>query len=233
MLLRRYLLFCIIFVLLSVFPAVAQDVTAKGISVSGQGEISATPDMARLSLGVTTQDKDAGKAGSENARLSGKIMDAITAAGIAKKDIQTSQYSVQAVFDYKQSPPKLTGYQASNVVTAKIRDLKKVGEIIDQSIAAGANNVQGVTFELENDSPVRDEALKAAAKEASNKAHIIADALGVKLGGLRAASENVARPIYPMAYARMEAAAPAPETPISPGQLTVTATVNLIYEIAQ
>jgi uncharacterized protein len=211
----------------------AQDTSPKGISVTGQGEVSASPDMARLSLGVTTQDKDAAKAVSENAKLSQKIIGAIAGAGIARKDIQTSQYSLQAMFDYKQSPPKLTGYQASNVVSVTIRDLSKVGNIIDQSIAAGANNVQGVSFEIENDSVLRDDALKQAAKAASTKAHVIAEALGVKLGGLRAANENVARPSYPIAHARMEAAAPAPETPVLPGQITITATVSLVYDIAQ
>jgi uncharacterized protein len=213
--------------------ALAQDTTLKGISVTGQGEISASPDMARVGLGVVTEDKDAAKAASENAKLSQKIIDAISAAGIVRKDIQTAQYAVQALFDYKQSPPKLTGYQASNSVSVTIRDLHKVGSIIDQSMAAGGNNVQAVSFEVENDSVLRDEALKQAAKMAANKAHVIAEALGVKLGPLKAASENVERPPYPMVAARLEATNQVSTTPILPGQITVRATVNLVYDISQ
>ncbi|MDO8588362.1 MAG: SIMPL domain-containing protein [Armatimonadota bacterium] len=214
-------------------PAWSQtDTGPKGISVSGQGEVLATPDIARVSLGVMTQDKDAAKAAAENAGMARKIVEALTRAGVAMKDVQTLQYSVQPVYDYKQSPPKLTGYQVSNVVRATVRDLTKVGDIIDRSIAAGANNVQGVSFEVEKDELLRKEALTLAAKAALEKARVIAGALGVKLGRLTAATESVARPIYPVMYARAEAA-PSPETPVLPGQVTVTANVSLVYDIAQ
>jgi uncharacterized protein len=211
-------------------PSAAQDTGPKGISVSGNAEVSGTPDIARLSIGVVTEDKNAAKAATDNARQAQKIIDALLGAGIAKKDIQTSQYSVQPTYDYKEQPARLTGYQVSNNVRANIRDLKKVGDVIDRAIAGGANNIQGISFEMENDNALRNQALKQAAAMASEKAGIIAEALGVKLGPLMSASESVGRPIYPMMLARAEPMA-APETPVLPGQVTVTATVNLIYGI--
>jgi uncharacterized protein len=215
---------------LAVSSISAQETTPKGITVSGQGEVFAAPDIARISVGVTTEDKDAARAAAANAKLAQKTVESLLGAGIAKKDVQTSQFSVQPVLDYKVSPPRVTGYQVSNVVRATVRDLSRVGDAIDRSIAAGANNVQGISFEIENDSALRDQALKQAVKAASDKAKVLADALGVNLVSVIAASESVGRPIYPMMMARSEIAG-APQTPVLPGQVSVTASVTVVYNI--
>ncbi|MDO8682714.1 MAG: SIMPL domain-containing protein [Armatimonadota bacterium] len=214
-------------------PAQCQDTSGpRGITVSGQGEVFAAPDIARINIGVATRNKDAKKAAEENAAKAQRIIQALQNAGIAKKDIQTTQYSVEAMFDYKVQPPRLTGYQVSNMVRVVVRDIKKTGDIIDRSIAAGANSIQGVSFEVENDTQLRNDALIKAIQEAKAKASLIAQTLSVRLGGLIAVNESVGGPIYPIAYARVAAAEAAP-TPILPGEVRVTASVSLTYDIAR
>lgn len=232
MLAARFYTFSVIVAMVALFASAAwsEETGPVGITVSGQGEAYAVPDIARISAGVMTQDKDAAKAAAENAKLARKIVDAIMSVGVAKKDIQTSLYSVQPMYEHNISAKKLTGYQVSNIVKVTVKDLRKAGDVIDKAIAAGANNVQGPSFELDNDAALRDKALAAAVKAAANKAKVIAGALGVRLGSVRAVSESVGRPIYPMMLVRADVAG-APETPALPGQLAVTATVTLVYNI--
>ena len=211
-------------------PVLGQEACPKGISVSGQGHAFAAPDIARVSVGVLTESKDAAQATSENAAKTQKVMDTLLSAGVAKNDIQTTQYSLQALYDYKVSPPRLRGYQVSNAVRVTVRDIKKTGDMIDRSIGAGANNVQGISFEMADDTEQRNQALAKAAQEAAAKAAVLAKALNVTLGRIQSASESVSRPVYPM-FARAEMAAAAPPTPVAPGEIEITANVTLVYEI--
>jgi uncharacterized protein YggE len=214
--------------LMTAIPSPAQNQTS-GITVTGNAEMTVQPDIAIVTLGVTTEASEAEKAVQENARIANAVVDAIVKAGIAKRDIETSQYSVAPIMDYQKVPPVTTGYKVTNTVRLKVRNLTKVGSLIDTAIGAGANNVQGVGFDIEDPSFFRKEALVKALKKAEADAKLIADTLGVKLGKVVSVSETGPVIIRPTEYG--VARAEATTTPIIPGQVRVTALVTVVYSI--
>ncbi|MBI2844595.1 MAG: SIMPL domain-containing protein [Armatimonadetes bacterium] len=206
------------------------DETHRGISVSGTAEISAAPDIARVTLGVRTRANRADRAAEENAAAMRKVIQALRQLDIAETDIQTVVYTLQPVFEYpRDAPPRITGYEATNLVEVTVRDLGKVGRVIDAAVTAGANVVQDVAFGLKDESPVKQRSLTEAIADARAKAAVMARALEVRLGPLQSATESSAPIVSPL-FARAEAAA---ETPISPRQIKVRATVNVVYAILQ
>jgi len=213
-------------------PAAYAQNQPTGIAVSETATIDAKPDLAVVAFGVTTQDTDPNAAARANANTTTAVINAITEFGIPKKDIETIRYQVNPMMDYsKPGSPVITGYQVANVVNVKARDLGKVGQLIDVGVKAGANNVQGVTFTIEDPSPIRSRALVEAIGKAKVKAQLIADNLDVKLGKVTYASESVnfiPRPMEGPMFARAAEAAP---TPIIPGDVEVSATITLTYAI--
>ena len=215
---------------------------APVIAVSGQGEVRAEPDGATVSLGVTAQAQTAGAAQQEASRIAGRILDAVGALGIETKAVQTSSINLYPVYaDQARRPqqeqdeePRIVGYRASNVVSVRLSDLDKIGPVIDASVEAGANQVQGVQFELRHDQDERLDALTAAVAAARAKAQTLATALGMRLGPVLRAEEaglNVDVPRFdraPVAMMRMEASS---ATPVSAGEITVSAGVNLLYRL--
>lgn len=203
---------------------------ARGVFVSGTAEIRVAPDIAHVTLGVRTRAGEANQAASQNAASMRSVTQAIRRLGIADADVETVQYTLQPVFDYPtNAPPRLIDYEATNLVRVTVRDLGKVGRVIDAAVGAGANVVQDVAFVLDKESEVRSRAISQAVADARNKASVMADALGIRLGPLLSASESVGPIIFPrVALAESAGAA---ETPISPRQIEVRATVNLVYAI--
>lgn len=210
-------------------PAARAHDQPSGITVTGSAEAKGAPDVAYVTLAVVTQDTDAGKAAQANAAATQKLIDAIQKFPVPRQDIETTGYSLQPVQDYKKSPPVTVGYQATNQVQVKLRDLTRVGALIDAGIAAGANSAQGVRFTTEDDTSIRQEAMVQAIKNAQAKARVMADTLGVKLGGVVAATEQGAPPVRPFEMGAVRAEAPS--TPILPGQIEVQASVTLVYAI--
>lgn len=200
----------------------------SGIVATGQAEIKAAPDVAYVTLAVVTQAAQAAEAARENATATTKVINAIVSSGVPRENIQTTGYSVSAVMDYKVSPPTTVGYSVTNQVQVKLTDLTKVGALIDTAISAGANSVQGVRFTIENETRLRQQALVQAIQNARQKATAMADALGVKLGRVTSAVESGGISPPPVMYA---ARAEGAETPILPGEVTVTASVTLNYAI--
>jgi hypothetical protein len=159
--------------------------------------------------------------------------------GIAEEKIRTSDLSLWPVYDQPQPddrgmmrPPNIVGYQASNVISVELEDLTKIGAVIDASVAAGANQLQGVEFGLRNDLRARSEALRRAVAAARTKADVLAQAAELQLGPLVELNEggvDFQPPPQPM-YGRM-AMDMAAETNVQPGQLTVTARVTLVYRL--
>lgn len=226
----RFIIYVASILILLTFGAVAfADDNASGITVNGSAEIKAKPDLAYVTFGVTVESATAVDAAQENARKTSAVIDAIEKFGIPRADIETVGYSVSPVMDYKTSPPVKVGYSVSNQVQVKIKDLDKVGNLIDVAIAAGANNVQGVNFTIADDTAVKQQALVQAIKNAQAKARVIAEALGVNLGRVTAVSESSGFTPRPLVYgaAKMEDVT----TPIIPGEVEVTANVTLIYAI--
>jgi uncharacterized protein YggE len=219
-------------------PAVAQERPAQMLgvegtllSVSAEGASEARPDLATLSLGVTTEAQTAQAALADNARRMSALTAALRRAGVAERDIQTSNVSVFPQQQYRENqPPLITGYQANNTVTAKIRNIDNTGRVIDAAVAAGGNTVHGVSFSHADPDAQLDVARRAAVAEARRRAELYADALGMRVHRIVAVQEGGGyappMPITVTASRMAEAA-----TPISPGEIETRASVNVTFEL--
>lgn len=204
----------------------------EGIWVSGEGKVSVIPDIAILSLGVSAQATSVAEAQSQAAQAMDKVMAALTDHDVAKKDIQTRHFSIEQItrWDEKNQQEVVLGYRVTNMVTAKIREVDKAGTIIDAAASAGGNfiRINGISFSVDNPSIYYKEAREKAMADVEAKAEQLARLSGVKLGKPTYISEGTIYPVYPPVYREM---AGAPTTPISPGELELTLTVQVIYEI--
>jgi uncharacterized protein len=215
-------------------PVLAADGPAT-ITVTGQGHVDVAPDMATFSLGVMTEGETAQAALSSNSEQLAAVLARLKAAGIEPRDIQTSGLSLGPRYDYRNSgeAPKVTGYVASNMVMVKVRALDTLGGLLDKAVADGANALNGVNFGLQDDAAAVDEARMRAVADARHRAELYAKAAGVTLGKILKISEadGYARPM-PMA---MEAGAFAKsaDVPVAAGELGISTTLTLIYEIAE
>lgn len=209
------------------------------ITVGGSGEVRVAPDLATVQLGVVSQQENARDAQQEASRIAQGILDAVAALDVPREAVQTSQLVLTPVYEQpgprQQVPtePRIVGYRASNVVSVRLEDLSKIGPSIDAGIDAGANQVQGVSFQLEDDREAREEAMRRAVREARSKAATMAEALEVSLGPVLDAREGgvtIARPEF--AETRMMAMdSRSAATPVAPGEITVSANVTLRYRI--
>lgn len=216
---------------LAVDPATAPEHT---ISVNGTGRVVVSPDIADLRLGVTVTKPTVKAARETAAAAMTKVIAALKALGIADQDLQTTMLSLQPNYDYSNSgnPPKLTGYTLSNSVAVTVRDLDKVGDAIDDALAAGATTMDGVTFRVENPAAAEEQARQDAMREARARADTLAASAGVAIRGVASISETSSPVPYPVFYgeARMSAAADI-ATPVQPGTNEVSVTVNVVYLI--
>jgi len=219
-------------------PAVvaAQSTTATPehtISVTGMGQVFIEPDVADMTFGVTSHRDRATAASQDAAEQMTKVVAALKAAGIADKDIQTANLSLQPVYDYSGNNPVLNGYEADNTVAVTLRDLTKVGQTIDAAVNAGATNVGGITFRLEDPSKVEAQAREQAMADAKTKADALAAAGNVKITGIQSISEISSPVPVPFPYAMRGAAAgdTSAVTPVEPGNITSSVTVTVVYLI--
>ena len=199
------------------------------IEVSGNGEAKVTPDRALIYIGVQTKGRTAALAGQENARLATAVLEAVRAAGIAREQIGTMNYSVNPSYRYYPDgrKPELTGYDASNTVRIEVRNLELVGKVIDASLGAGANNISGINFFASQIDATKREALGAATTDARLSADVMAKAAGGTLGALvnvTSQMQEIARPM-PMAMLARVRVADAETPVVAPTEQTVTATV--------
>jgi uncharacterized protein YggE len=209
---------------------------ATTLNVSAFGEVKAAPDMASISLGVQTHAPTAAQAMSDNARRMSEVVAVLKRGGIEAKDIQTSGLNLGAEYAYEQNkPPRLTGYQASNQVNVTVNDLARLGPALDAVVAAGANQVNGVSFGLKNPQAAEDEARRKAVQALQAKAQLYAGATGHRVSRLVNLSEGGGyAPPVPMPMFRREAvmAQAADSTPVEPGQIRVRIDVSGMYELA-
>jgi hypothetical protein len=205
------------------------------IVVTGNGEVDVRPDQAMLSMGAIAQEKDAAAAQKKVSEIVQKSLDAFAAMGIKKEKIHTQNVTLTPVYrrgspDDLQRPRDIVGYEASNVLQITLGDLTQIGQAMDAGVGAGANNIQGVDFQLSDDTGATQDALKRATLQAQAKARAIADALGVHLGTAMKVEEGSVQRIMPMmAMSRMAAANVA--TPIEPGEIKINAQVTVTYRI--
>jgi uncharacterized protein YggE len=200
------------------------------IVVTGEGSVSAPPDYAEIRSGVTTRAKTAHEATDANSKAMTAVIAALTDAGIAQKDIQTAQFTVQPIYPPAQpnTEPKLIGFSASNTVVVKIRQLDKLGDILDRLIAAGATDVGGIEFLHSDLSKALDQAREAAVADARRKAELYAHAAGASLGAVAWISEDSGY-APPMAGKLMRVAA-AP-VPIAVGEDELQVRITVGFEI--
>jgi len=203
------------------------------IIVTGDGSVSVPPDHAQVRSGVTTRAATVKEAAAANSKLMAAVLAALRDAGVAPKDIQTSQFSIRPV--YAQEPrnePKLTGYSVSNQVTVIVRDTAKVGDTLDRIIAAGATDAGNIAFLVDDPSKALDQARAAAIADARRKAEVYAKAAGVQVGRVAWISEiSASGPPVPM---MARAAAPAgAAVPIAAGEDTLRAHVTVGFDIAR
>jgi uncharacterized protein len=212
-------------------PARAQTQTdfPAAISVTGEATVSVPPDLAQVDAGVTSDAKTAREASEANNAAMGKVLLALKGAGIAEKDYQTSQLSLQPQYPPNRSGPSpVVGYRASNRVTVRVRDVTKVASLIDTLVGAGANDIGGINFKVSQASKLLDDARTQAVADARRKAEIYAKAAGVTLGAPLSISEEGAapRPVFRAKLAPEMAAAP-----VAQGEETLSVTVNVSWAI--
>lgn len=207
------------------------------LSVSADGNSKRIPDVATISTGVVTRAADANAAMRQNATQMAKVMAAIKAAGVAERDIQTSGVNLNPQYTYAQNqPPKINGYEARNTVSLKVRDIAKLGRVMDSLVAAGANDLNGPSFEVDNPDEAYDEARRGALEKAQARAEMYAKALGLRVRRIVSIDEGgggIVRPMPVMRMTAMAAAAPKADTEVSPGETSLSAHVNVVFELGR
>lgn len=211
----------------------------EGVWVSGTGKVTVVPDIATLRLGIQSQEMSVAAAQSNATEAMNRVMDALADNGVAEKDIQTQFFSIQRVtrWDNVKQEEVVLGYRVSNIVTAKIRDIDKTGTIIDAVATAGGDltRIDSINFSVEDPSAYHEEAREKAMEDAEDKARQLTGLAGVTLGRPTFITEST--PFAPPIYQRADfEGAPAPAAappPISPGEMEISLTVQVIYAITK
>lgn len=228
---------CILLLSALAIPARAQSEPANPsqriIAVGGNGEARTSPDFAELSVAIETTGKTAEEAANRNAALADKVTAALKSKLGDKGKISTGNYSLNPQYDQHpgHEKPTITGYTAQNSIIVETGAIDLVGPLIDSAISAGANRIDYLNFTVKNNIKARIDAITLATRDATAQANALASALGVKLGKvLKATTLAEARPI-PMQRMEVGMAMARAATPIEPGEVTVSATVSLTFEI--
>lgn len=208
------------------------------IEVEGTGTVKLDPDTADVSLGVMTQNESLQTAQDENSAAVQQIMDALAANGIAPEDIVTAGYWIYPINEYDENGNMLgvTGYQVSTTMTVTIRDTSLVGKVLDDAVAAGANQVDSISFYVDDTDAAASQARRQAVENARAKADELAEAGGVIVVGVFSIEEVSSPDASPVDYDTAESAAMGRgggPVPVSPGQASVTVRVQVVYEIDQ
>jgi uncharacterized protein YggE len=220
---------------LSVAPVSAQTVPARTLTITGNAEMHAVPDVALVSTGVVTESETAAAALKANSAALTKVLDAIRSFGVEAKDLQTSGLSLEARTYRPEKPsatdrPRIIGYTAANEVTVRVRDLVKLGDLLDKATVAGANRIDGIVFIVSNQEGLLDEARRKAVADAKDKADLYARAAGFTLGKVMSLTEESVPSPRPMARA-MAVSAAAP-VPVEAGEMTLSVRVRVVWSLA-
>ena len=202
------------------------------VAVQGSGSVTATPDQAHINTGVTSRADTARQALDANNAAMSRLMAALKEAGVDADDIRTSNFSVSPWYEpYVRNRPRvIAGYQASNQVRVRIRDIARLGPILDAVVTAGSNRVNGVQFSIEKPQEKLDQARRSAIADARRRAALYAEAAGAEIGKVLSIDEqgsNLPRPRLMAADALMKSEA----VPVSPGTQEITASVSVRFEL--
>ncbi|MFM2388593.1 MAG: hypothetical protein RLZZ437_148 [Pseudomonadota bacterium] len=202
----------------------------RTITVTGEGIVETAPDQATIALGVTTNAETAVAALAANSEAMTKMMEQLRAAGVAAADLQTSNLSLNPNWTSygSSSSSEISGYIASNMLNVRVRDLAELGAILDAAVTDGANTMNGITFGLSEPNPVMNEARTRAVADATSRATVLATAAGASLGPIVSITEGGTFP-GPAPMFRAESTA----VPVATGELAMTASVTVTFEIAE
>ena len=233
----------------AIMPVAAHAADAPGVApggtlltISAEGKSARTPDLATFSTGVTSTGKSASAAMAANAAAMNRVIAALKAAGIAPRDIQTASLSLNPVYEdqsrlppaeqAENRPPRVVGYQAGNTVSVRTRDLSRMGSVIDALVSAGANQVNGPDFALDQPDAALDEARLAAMKSARARADLYARAAGLHVVRVLAIAEAGGYSPQPRPFYAAKVEAMAAPGPVEAGEVAMTVNVTVQYELA-
>ncbi|MEZ5924502.1 MAG: SIMPL domain-containing protein [Hyphomicrobiaceae bacterium] len=204
----------------------------RTITLSASGSTTAVPDRVLIMLGVQSEAATAREALDANSAAMRKVIEAVKAEGLEDRDVQTSDFSIGPRYEYTQDgkPPRLVGYQVSNVVNIRVKDISRLGLILDKAVSEGSNQVNGIQFQVSDQEVRLDEARKAAVANARRMAELYAAAAGVELGPVMHIEEAAFRP-GPVVMMRQAAAAEASAVPIESGEQTLQVTVTITWSL--
>ncbi|TMB15530.1 MAG: DUF541 domain-containing protein [Deltaproteobacteria bacterium] len=212
-------------------PSPPAQTPPRTVHASGEGRISVAPDIARVTIGVEAQDQSLARANADATTRMGKAMSTLEKAGVAAKDVRTIRYAVDVQRSFEKSTTGVViGYRVVNQVLVTIRDLRRLGGLLDQVVAAGANDVEGLSLEKEDISAERGRALERAMSDARGRASVLAKAAGASLGEALQVNEGGPMPIRPIGVMNVRTASVS-EVPVSPGELEIFATVDVAFAI--
>lgn len=225
----------VVFAALALSPAQAEETKMmRSISITGHGEVRAVPDLAVVSIGVTTQAGTAREALDGNTKSMKLLLDTLKKAGIDVRDMATSNFSVGPRLDYGNNtgqPAKVVGYDVNNMVTVTVRKIDDLGELLDVAVSTGSNTINGISFSVSKPDGMLTEARKEAVADARSKAETYAKAGGFKLGNIVSVNEGTSyQPPMPYA-AKADGRGAADAVPIAQGEQTLAVDVNITYEI--
>lgn len=208
----------------------------RTIHVTGSGSVTGEPDIATLDVGVSVEKETVAEAREEAASAMTALINSLQANDVAEKDIKTADFSIYPQYDYTDDGRVLRGYRVNNTVRVKVRELETLGEVIDGAAEAGGNSIviNSIQFMIDDTAPLQTQARSLAVKDAEAKAQTLAKASGVRLGEPVTITESTyfEGPPIPFAMAAEDFDdATRSSTPIAPGELTVTVTVTVVYEI--
>ena len=214
-------------------PAFTQPISGTRLDISATGEVSRVPDIAVISAGVVTRSSTAVGALAENATRMERVRAALKRAGIADRDIQTSNVSLNPDYRYVENqPPQLTGYNASNTVNIRFRDIKATGRILDALVAEGANQINGPSLTIDKPDSALDEARTKAIANGRARAELYARSLGMRVTRLLSVSETSGYGGGPVPmYARGAVAQMDAKTEVVPGEQQLQVTVSMSFEL--
>lgn len=222
---KKFFGFVIVLIFLVSFPTLsnAQTDERATLTVVGQGEVSGEPNIASFSISVITEGETASSALSDNSAQTQKVIDTLLMSGLSEKDIETSNVSVNPIYD--SDVRKILGYEAINSLRARVRNVNRLGEIIDAVVLAGNFTVGGISFSLDDSSKLQEEALRKAVSDAKRKAEVVASAANKSISGIK--NINVGSNGF-IGFRSFEAPV-ASSVPILPGDVTVSESVTIKY----
>ena len=219
-------------------PAAAEEAKPGTITTSATGTVMAEPDIAYLNLAVRREGKTAREALNANNQAMRAVLNEMRAEGVADRDLQTASFNISPLYEYdvskdRRGPPTIVGYAVSNALTVRVRDLAKLGTILDRSVTLGVNEGGSVRFAVADPEPVLREARVKAVKAALEKAKVLTEPLGISLARVLQITEAGARPPAPMRMARATMAKDAESVPLAAGESGYSVTVTVRWELLQ